>query len=234
MTLNICDYLRDKIKSFLAARGESIRWLCKQTGADYSTIYRLHSGEQKKLSFVNAKKILYVVDPENAESILFDFFPREVRETSELDVKSGSDELAAILAEDLQLYKVYVFAEVDGTERGHVKDQFGNEGLKLLDKLLRLGILVENGSGFKSTMEGRAYPPEDVVKKTAIHHFHMVPLNVPGSIIEDLRGGLSEDGIRDLYDAVVELREKALTIMKEKKGNRLVVMSAIAGPGEIP
>ncbi|WP_141732407.1 helix-turn-helix domain-containing protein [Oligoflexus tunisiensis] len=232
MTLNICDYLRDRIKSFLAARGESIRWLCKQTGADYSTIYRLHSGEQKRLSFTNAKRILYVIEPANADSILHDYFPRETSETRELGAKTESDALSAILAEDLQLYKVYVFAEMEGIERWHIKEQFGNEGLKHLDKLLRLGILVE-GSNFKSTMEGRSYPPEDVIKKTAIHHFHMVPLNVPGSIIEDIRGGLSDEGIRDLYEAVVELREKALKIMKEKKGNRLVVMSAIAGPGEI-
>jgi hypothetical protein len=227
MTLGICDYLRDGIKAFLSQRNESIRWLCRQTGVDYSTVYRIHSGEQKRLSFINAKKILYYIDPDNAESILRDWFPRE---TDELGTKKDADELAAVLAEDLQLYKVFSFAEID---RSQVQERFGNEGLKLLDKLLRLGILLENGSTFVSALEGRAYPPEDVIKKTAIHHFHMISLSTPGSIIEDMRGGLNEEGIRELHNAVVELREKALKIMKKHKGDRLVVMSAIAGSGDI-
>jgi hypothetical protein len=230
MPRSICEYLQSRLKDYIAQKRESVRWFSKQSGVDYTTIYRLNSGEQKKLSFINAKKILTLIEPENTASILADYFPREA---SELGTKSGADEQAAILADDLQLYKVYAFAEMESKGREAVKDEFGKEGLRLLDRLLQIGILVEDESGFRSTLEGRAYPPEEVIKKTAIHHFHMVPLSAAGSICEDVRGGLSEEGIRDLYDAVVELREKVLRIMAEKKGNQLAVMSVIAGPGDV-
>ncbi len=230
MARSICEYLQSGMKEYIAQKRESVRWFSKQTGVDYTTIYRLNSGEQKKLSFINAKKILSLIEPENIASILADYFPRE---TAELGTKNGADEQAAILADDLQLYKVYAFAELDATDREAVKDEFGREGLRLLDRLLQLGILAEDGSGYSSILEGRAYPPEDVIKKTAIHHFHMVPLSGAGSICEDVRGGLSEEGVRELYEAVVELRDKVLRIMAEKKGNQLAVMSVIAGPGDV-
>lgn len=230
MTHDICSYLQSRIREAVQKRGESIRWLAKQCGVDYSTVYRLQAGEQKRLSFINAKKILSFIEPSKADGILSDFYPRE---SKELGLKTGADELAAILADDLMLYKVYAYAEVEEVSRDSVKERFGKEGLLHLDKLLSLGILAEDGNGFRSTLDGRAYPPEPVVKKTAIHHFSMVSLDSPGSIIEDMRGGLSDDGIRELYEAVAELREKALKIMREKKGSRLAVLSAIAGPGEI-
>ncbi len=230
MTCDICSYLQTKIREIVLRRGESIRWLAKQCGVDYSTIYRLQSGEQRRLSFINAKKILTVVEPEKAEAVLSDFYPREIKE---LGLKPGADDLAAILAEDLALYKIYAYAEIEGVTRDSIQEHFGKEGLQNLGKLLSLGILVEDGEGFKSSLEGRAYPPEAVIKKTAIHHFSMVSLNATGSIAENMRGGLTDEGIRELYDSVVEFREKALKIMSEKKGRNLVTVSMIAGPGEL-
>ncbi|HET9236150.1 MAG TPA: hypothetical protein VFO10_02795 [Oligoflexus sp.] len=227
---SICDYLQSRLKDYIAQKHESVRWFVTHSGVSYSTIYRLYNGEQKKLSFANAKAILNFISPAEAASILADFYPDEA---SGLGTAKGADELAAILADDLPLYKVFAFAEMADIGRNEVKEEFGRQGLLLLDKLVDLGILIETGSGFKSTLEGRAHPPEEVVKKTAIHHFHMVALSEPGSIIEDMREGLSDEGIRDLYEAVEELRTKALKIAAEKKGNRLAVLSVIAGPGSV-
>lgn len=227
MTPSICDFLRESIKSFLATQGESVRWLMRKSGVDYSTVYRITTGEQKRLSFINAKKLLYVINPENAAGILEDYYPRE---SNELGIIAGADELAAILADDLRLYQVYAFAEIESNSREQVKEQFGLEGIKNLDKLLELGILIPNGTSFRSTLEGRAYPPEAVIKKTAIHHFSMVSLSTPGSNIDDMRGGLTDEGIKEAYDATVEYREKMLKIYDERKGARLFVTSVIAGP----
>lgn len=55
------------------------------------------------------------------------------------------------------------------------------------------------------------------MKKTAIHHFSIVGLNVPGSIIENMCGGLSDEGTIDLYAASTEYREKMLSIMKKNE-----------------
>lgn len=230
MTGTICEYLQARVKDYRAEKRESIRWVARQSGVDYTTIYRLGSGEQKKLSFVNAKKILLLIEPKNAENVLADYYPRE---TSELGTAQDVDELVTLLADDLQLYKVFAFAEMGTVERHDVKDEFGRQGLLLLDMLIESGILLESAKTFKSILDGRAYPPEEVIKKIAIHHYHMVSLSASGSIIEVMREGLNDEGVRELHKAVEELREKALKIAAENKGNRLTVLSAIAGPGSM-
>ncbi|MDQ3230529.1 MAG: helix-turn-helix transcriptional regulator [Pseudobdellovibrionaceae bacterium] len=226
---SVCDYLRDRIKIFLSHKGESIRWLARQCEVDYSTVYRLQNGEQKSLSFVNALKIVKYLEPTKYISILNDYYPVETGEISPA-VSEKIDELAEALAADLNMYRVFLFAEAEGASRLSVKDQFGKDGLLHLDKLIELEIVSEIDGSLKSNLEGGAYPSEAIVKRVAVHHYSLVSLESPGSFLDCARGGLSLEGVKELYDESFVFQGKVLGIMQEKKGEIISVMSLISGP----
>jgi hypothetical protein len=232
MTLGICDYLRDRIKSFLAAKGESIRWLVKQTGTDYSTIYRLHAGEQKSLSFLNARKILMFIEPENAASILADYFPQESRELG--GSKNETERRTAVMEEiikDFIAYKVFVFAATGiNVTREDIRFQFGMEGVSHLERIISLGALEEKDGVLVDKIPGGILLSLPSLKKEGQHNIEAMNLSAPGSTLHNLRANLSSDGLRKWYYAVYEFRAKLLQISETDSGDIAVVATILAGP----
>lgn len=228
---DVCSFLQNKIKDFAHSRDESLRWLAKQCEVDYSTIYRLQAGEQRSLSFQNAVKILKFIEPKSYLSILSDYYPFETSELSKA-APEKIDELAAMLAADIDLYHMLVFAGELNATRAEIKDKFGTRGIEHVDKLIELGILSETDGRLVDNLKGMSYPKEDIVKRVSIHHFAMIPLSSPGSILENFRGAVSEQGLRILYDAALEYRAKVHQTLDSEKGNIVVAGSLIAGRAE--
>lgn len=229
MTDSICSYLQNRIRDFVANRDESYRWFARQSGVDYSTVYRLQAGEQRSLSFQNATKILRVIEPASYISILRDFYPFETSELAN-SATEKTDEFVDLLASDLNLYRVFVQAEVPGTARSDIRDKFGSDGIAHLERLIKAGVLLESEKGFVSALEGAVYPSEAALKRVSMHHYSMIQLDTPGSFIENVRCGLSKEGVAELHAAGVEYREKAHRIMRDNKGDILTVASLISGP----
>lgn len=232
MTDNICEYLQKRIRDFVTIKNESYRWFARQAGVDYSTVYRLQAGEQRSLSFQNATKILKMIEPANYLSILADFFPFETSELSKVAPVESTEEFVEMLAEDLNVYRVFALAEVPGITREDIRSKFGSDGIANLDKLVKHGVITETEKGFVSALEGAVYPSEVTLKRVSIHHFAMVKLDMPGSFLENVRCALSEEGVALLHAAGVEYREKAHRIMRENKGSIVTVSSLISGPAD--
>lgn len=231
MADTICDYLHAGIKKLLAERNESIRWLAKQCGVDYSTVYRLQSGEQKLLSFRNAVKILKFMEPGNYLAVLSDFYPFETRELGQSG-QDKIDDLNYLIAADINLYRVLTFAVACNHTRADVKEKFGTDGVEKLEKLIKEGFIVENNGLFTDNLAGMTYPSEDTVKRVSMHHFDMIPLSTPGSLIENFRGGVTREGLIDIHNAGIEYRTRVHAALDDKKGDILVAGSLILGQVE--
>lgn len=228
MTDSICDYVRNRIKEALSNSGKSMRWLAKQCGVDYSIIYRVQSGEQRNLSFSSALKVMEYLEPSEHMSILKDFFPFETAALSKTS-SDKAEELLTILAGDTHLYRVFVFAAEKSVTRKDVERKFGEDGLVQLDRLMKLEILSED---FVDTLKGMNYPSEETAKRIAMHSYLLTNLSTPGTLLENFRGAVSLDGIREIYQAGMEYRAKIHQILDSKKGDILVSGSLISGPME--
>jgi hypothetical protein len=227
----ICEYLRPRIKEFVEAKAESLRWFSRQTGVDNTTIYRLVDGGQKTLSFANASRILKVIEPGSLKTTLAEFFPFETSELSSVE-QEQVDALALPLALNIELYRVHAFATAKNVSRDDIKEKFGSDGLTKINSLLEKGILAEVEGRFVDNLKGMTYPSEEIAKSVSIHHFWMVPLEQPGSMLENFRGAVSIEGLLDIHNAAVEYRGRVHKALDEKKGEIVVAGSLIIGPTE--
>lgn len=231
MAHTICAFLKPKIKEYVDSRSESFRWFSRQTGVDNTTIYRLVDGSQKNLSFLNASKILKVLEPQSYLNVLADFYPVESKEY----VAVGSDKTEALigyLAKDTQLYRVFVFAATLNASITQIKEKFGSDGMKRVEKLVELGILSEVDGMYLDNLKGIAFPSEEILKLVSVHHFDVVSLDTPGTSLENFRGAVDDDGVREIYRITSEYKEKIHEVLDKRKGNNVIVGSLIAGPVE--
>lgn len=231
MTDTVCDYLRTRIKEYLADKGESFRWLAKQAGVDYSTIYRLQSGEQRSLSFLNATRLLKFFEPVNYVTILSDFYPSETKELMSVGPEV-TDDLSEHLAIDISLYRVFTFAAALNATREQVKEKYGSDGLQRIERLVELGVMSEKDGQFYDNLEGITFPSEGIIKRFAGHNFALISLDTPGSAAENLRGALNQEGLVEWHRTTQEYKTKLHNILRDKKGNIVVAGSIIIGPVE--
>jgi hypothetical protein len=228
---SICAFLKPKIKEYVDSRRESFRWFSRQTGVDNTTIYRLVDGSQKNLSFLNASKILKILEPQSYLNVLADYYPAEAKEYVAVGPERA-EALIAYLAKDTHLYRVFVFAATLNATSPQVKEKFGSDGLKRVEKLVELGILSEVGGAYVDNLKGIAFPSEEILKLVSVHHFDFVSLDTPGTSLENFRGAVDEDGVREIYRITSEYKEKFHEVLDKRKGNNVVVGSLIVGPVE--
>ncbi|MDQ3231743.1 MAG: hypothetical protein M3Q07_07980 [Pseudobdellovibrionaceae bacterium] len=225
----ICGYLRPKIKEYVDAKGESSRWFSRQTGVDNTTIYRILNGEQKTLSFINAERIVKLLEPTQYLSILADFYPDEIK-GKKAELIANTEALVSPLAKDLRLYEVYIFAAGAKATREQVKDKHGSAGIDRITILLELGMLSEIDGRFYDNLEGTLFPSEETNKRLASHNYDLISLDTPGTLAANYWGGLSPDGAIDWYITIQGCKEELKQILKEKAGDIVVACSFIAGP----
>jgi hypothetical protein len=228
----VCQFLGEKIRGFVLSRDESYRWFSKQAKVDYSTIYRLQAGEQKSVSFVNALKIMRVIEPINYLSILGDFFTEEVKETKSTEAKSKADDLLRTVVNDIHLYRVYLFVAATNATETSVKEKYGETGIEMLESLQSLGVVSKNGERYEDNLKGMTYPSEDILKRMAANHLEMISLERPGSSLQTLRGNLSEEGLKQWYQATEDYRIKLHQIIDNNSGQNVVAAAFVIGRAE--
>src|SRR5688572_7843887 len=132
-----CQYARTQIKEVLAARGESLRWLSKQTKIEYHRIYRIDAGEMKTLSYFDANKLLTFVEPETADGTLKRFYPAETGHLPaqpSVDANEYQDKLLAFTLRSQLHWTIFLhIATKRRVTRAEVKEITGEIGLKALD-----------------------------------------------------------------------------------------------------
>jgi hypothetical protein len=236
MAHSICEYLRVRIRDFLATRDESLRWLSRQSKVDYSAIYRLHAGDQKSLSFGNAYKILKFMDPASYLNILGEFYPDPLRDltrgSSDIDAKAA---IASAVLRDFSMYRVLVFASASSdTSRAMVAARFGTDGLEQLDKLIALGALAErsHGDGLVDLLDCETLYSDEALRQYAKFNVDIVDLLKPCSTIQNIRTGLNDRGLVEWYNAATEFKNKLHAIDRnaDLRGPIPAVASVSAGP----
>lgn len=237
MAHQICTLLGEKIKEFLRLKEQSIRWLSRQVDVDYSTIYRLNSGDQKSLSFINAARILKFIEPNGYKSILGDYYPKEIRDVGDHGESQFGlmIEIVKALAADIQLYRVFAYATtVPGCNRDSIKEKFGSDGEAVLSRLINLGAIEDSNDGLLDKLEGNIFPDETGIKGVSSHHFSLVSLQTPGSFAHNIRASVNKKGLEEWYSAAEEFAEKLRKVSEREdlRGNIVVVASEIVGPIE--
>lgn len=230
MAAAICELLKEKIRAFLSSRNESIRWLARQTHVAYSTVYRLQGGEQQNLDFQNAQKLLGYIAPDEATSILSDFYPREMQGAK---ATASAEKNLETLSDNLALFRIFAYAEAHNSNRDTIQKKYGDDGVALLDRLLTMGVLVDTAQGYHSTIDAALFPREEIIKKISIHNYAMTSLDNPCTLMEAFRSGLTLNGMKDAFYTVEECRNRLSEIYLTEKGDNLFVVSLLAGPGEL-
>jgi hypothetical protein len=235
MTLQLCQLLRDKIKAFIEARNESIRWFGRQTDVDYTTVYRLLNGEQKTISLINAKKILAAVEPSSLVSILGEYYPDEMRQVLE-ETAAEIEKQASIfetILKDVSLLKVYTLvATAPHMSRGLIERRFGQDGLEQLDKLVSLGAVSEANGLVDDSLQGKLLVSDEAIKLHAKCHADLVNLSKPGTHAYNTRVALNEAGLKAWYEAQVEHERRLQQIEQDEdlKGDCVLISSSVSGP----
>jgi len=231
----ICTYLKPKIKEYVEFRRESLRWFSRQTGVDNTTIYRLIDGSQKNLSFLNASRILKLLEPSNYLLALGEFYPDETREAVGKDIEAA-DKKTVVLEEVLKeyaLYRVYLFAATTpDISREKVAEKFGADGLELLESLVEMGAISDVGGYLKDNTDGAVLVSIDAIKRNGHHNIRVLNLSREGTQMHNLRTNLNDVGIQRWYRVMGEAKAQLQEISEndDLKGDVVVVATMASGP----
>jgi len=232
----ICGYLQEKIKAFLASKNQSLRWLSKQTDVDYSTIYRLQSGEQKSLDFFPAYQLLKLIEPKGFQTVLGEYFPDETREflVSNQNRIEDQSTLVELVVSSAMNHAVFQYlTNTAGSSRSTISKEFGQFGLAAVDELVKGGVLTENGEGsYVNNLEGSVLISGEASKSLAAMNLSLLNLVNPGTHIYGHSAGLNFEGLKKCHEAVAQcVRTLRETARDDKFKGSLVYLAAIAsGP----
>jgi hypothetical protein len=233
----ICVFMRSRIRDFLGERGESLRWLSKQTKVDYQKLYRLDSNELKSFSFFEARRVLKFIAPENYLALLREFYPEEMRDLTDLSL-SESDQESQIEAVKAVIsskhhYELYLFAaETPGADRSLIEKYYGLKGIEVLEWLVSKGALKSAADGsYIGVLRGLLAPPEEIVKSICETHIEMIDLGTPGSFGANHGRGLNLEGRKRAYEAISRTWHELYKIFEspECQGNEISVFSLFLG-----
>lgn len=234
---NICDFLREKIKSVLQSKNESLRWLAKQTAIDYSVLYRIQTGDIKSVSFFNAHRLMKHLEPDSYVAILNDFYPDEAREflgAKAVDTSPISRAWAfeRLIADPLH-YEVYLKISDGGFNLKQVEAEFGGRGLKAVDNLVQAGAFtVGQDWTFENIVTGYVLANNEDLIKLAERQLALLDLNEPGSFLHSESAGLNAKGIAALYEATQDYKRRLRQIFTDKAfaGNSVAIATVFSGP----
>jgi hypothetical protein len=234
----VCKYLGGQIKSHILSKNISTAEFSRQVSVDYMVIYRLISGNQKGLSFFDAKKILQFLEPSSYIEVLADFFPNEVKELSKsVSAEQKMEDLISLVEftfADIDRYRVYVFVtETPGVKREDVEKEFGRIGAELLGILLDKGSVVATGDGtFKGLLSKVSYWPEFMIKSVTSYNTQLLSLSNPGTHLRNWYVGLSEHGLNRYYEVHQKFLDEVTELANDEslKGNILVGSTVMMGP----
>jgi hypothetical protein len=221
MTNAVCAYLHDKIRAFIEARNQSIRWLSRQSGVDYSTVYRLHEGEQKSLAFYPAYQLLKLLEPETYMTVLGEYYPDETRDRLANSQKlEDQSQLFKTVVSDIVNHAVFQhIALVPKASRETVAHEYGQLGLQAVNKLIDAGVIqeLENGT-FTNKLDGTLLLNEEECKAYATTNIALLSLRNPGTHIYGISHGLNESGLKECYAATAKciVREHTPDFLPER------------------
>ncbi len=232
----VCDFLRDLIGSYLASKGESLRWLSNRSKVDYQKLYRLDAGEAKGFGFFDAKRLLTTIAPDKCVTALREFYPAEMQSVSDLSLPESElnrlFEAADFIISSFHYYDFYLFlAQTPGLNRLGVEKRYGSYGIELLDAFVSKGAISEVEGKFVGILETDMAQPTPILKKICHAHIEMVGIDQPGGFCGQAAQRLSLQGRQEAYKVVVEAWHRLLEIFNspEHRGDQTTLITLCFG-----
>ncbi|WP_141735934.1 helix-turn-helix domain-containing protein [Oligoflexus tunisiensis] len=237
MASTASEYIRSKLKSFLSERDTSLRKVSQDTGVDYTTIHRIHSGKKRGVEFFDAIRIISYLDPENCLSSLTKFFPREIEEMANNGLaKSQTDRDIATMqyiADSKDTYDVFIFvSEGLPKKRLDVTNEFGRRGSIVLDDLIERGaVKVGPDDQLQAFSNEIIHLPTGLIKDIARLNLESIDTQSPGCLMRNLAMGLNLAGATRAYDALAEANTKLQEISRnpEYQGSLVMLFTLLCG-----
>jgi DNA-binding Xre family transcriptional regulator len=237
MTATASEYLRARIKAFVMEKDTSLRKLSKETGVDYTTIHRIHSGKKRGVVFFDARRILAHIDPENSQAALARYFPREMAELSAAGVspeKINKDvALMQCVVESKETYNIFIFVS-EGLPKAlvDVTKEFGRRGDLILNDLIEQGAISHGPDGYLQAFSNEFInAPISLLKEVAKLNVDSLDPLSPGCLIRNRAMGLNLEGATAAYNALAEASAKLQEISanQEYKGSLVMLFSLLCG-----
>ena len=233
----VCSFMRFKLKDYLSQKGESLRWLSKQTQIEYHKLYRLEADELRSMSFFEARRLLKFVEPESYLESLRNFYPEEMKDLSDISLSESQIDLK-LEAVEFALsshyhYELFLFAsETPGANRTLIEKQYGLKGLSLIDLLLEKGALTPGiDGGFIGIFDGASSPSEGILKSITKAHIDLIDLGEAGSFAGTHGKGLNLEGKRRSYKILADASHELFKLFENPEflGHELTVFTLICG-----
>jgi len=231
-----CQYARAQIKCVLNARGESLRWLSKQTKIEYHRIYRIDSGDMKTLSYFDAKKLLGFLEPETAEGTLKQFYPAETHHLPKqpsVDMNEVQDRLLNFTLQNQIRWTIFLhIATKQGSTRAEIKDKFGTSGLEVVGDLIDAGVLsLDDDQMLISNINRERTPSEQTLVMEAHMHLSLLNFDNPGTYLRNEQQRYNANGRAAVYKLFQELKERIQRIDEDPRfaGDQLYIYTVALG-----
>lgn len=237
MKHGICDVLRAKMIAYIEPRDQSVRWLSQRVGLPYSSVYRIISREAQNCTFRNAYQVLKVVAPDEAKSILMEYFPSFSplidQDNNFFENEEKMEKALDLTLKTKMLYLVYSMASTScGTSRNEVKEAYGRAGVRCLDLLLEQEVLAERRDGvIKDLLHNTFQSNEDQLRQMIRYNLDSFQAADRYSGIVNLVEGFSEEGAEEIRQLLRETNAKLVDIRRNpaKLGRRRLFVSLLCG-----
>ncbi|HYX38227.1 MAG TPA: hypothetical protein VE954_34430 [Oligoflexus sp.] len=236
MSNPFCQYARPLIKGFLSTRGESLRWLAKQTKVDYHRVYRIDTGEIKTVPFPDARRLLQFLEPSTADDTLRQFYPVETTgQSGQLNSESQDlqDSLFQAALESEGRWKIFLHVTTkSGCTKADIKDQFGVDGLGILSELISIGVIsVSSDYTLLSNIDRDLTPSVVATVKEARMQIGALNFDSSGGYLRSVQRRYSKEGCMAVYKAITGCADTLRRIDNDPTylGDRLYVYTIALG-----
>lgn len=169
--LDLKDFLSECIRTLKKSHPHlSSSDLAKKFGFSTSTFNRLENRETSKTSFNNALKLVRTVcGEEKVQSFIKNHYPEmykdfETTYPGNAELQFFSEEVEGYL-KDPNTYEIMMLVSSNGTlSKELIKEEFGNRGLEIINRLLLKGILKEENQSVSIGEDRFNYQQETVQK----------------------------------------------------------------------
>jgi hypothetical protein len=228
----IVDYLRTQFRAYLQETGESIRAIAVNSGIDYQKLYRLNNGELKNLGYFDARVVLDIIKPEDAQKKLLEFFPAETKELNAA-LSAAAIEAIRAVSKSPMATEIHIFvAERDEVYSEDIAREYGNRGLQVIEELERKGAIVRSESGqIRDGLEGLATAPGDVLADLYQNYGDIVDQQEPGHLLRLYSKGLNDEGLRKVYGIIAEASLAITETIRDPqyRGSKIYLATLLCG-----
>lgn len=232
--MTLLEEARGLIKAYLTSKPHiSVAALARSAGMPASTARSIIQGEVQKTSLVNLVNLLQVFmgyeeinalvskyDPNSAEAAHISFLTKKKAkfvESQSFEYETPDQNILALAS------------SLHGVSRDKIRKEYGEHGLRRLDRLLNSGMLREINNRIKQQAEHVEYPITDTQKKVGLQANNWKPedMDLGGFIFH-----LTQNYTPEAHDQAISIIKEAILKLTDlettnEHGDKVVLISFI-------